>query len=369
MSKEKPYPPQYYQDYLRLEKILNNQQLKSDEYGQHAHDEMLFIIIHQIYELWFKQILFELDSVLKIFNKKEIKESHIATAVTRLSRIIEIQKILIDQIQVLETMTPMDFLDFRDLLIPASGFQSVQFRKIENKLGLKAEDRYSYGGANYCTYLHEYDQKQVKASETQRSLFDLMEKWLERTPFLNWGDTSFWDEYALAVTNMLNDDRRLIETNQKLSDEEKLKHLTEYAKTEASFGVVLDKSLHTKMVKDGHWRLSHKATQAALLIQLYRDQPILLNPYRLLTKLADIDELLTTWRYRHALMVSRMIGRKIGTGGSTGSEYLSKTAEKHRIFTDISELTTFLIPRSALPVLPVEIRDNLGFYFHVKASG
>ena len=118
----------------------------SKEYGKPAHDEMLFIIIHQIYELWFKQILFELDSVLEIFSKEDIQESRIGTAVSRLDRVIEIQKILIDQIHVLETMTPMDFLDFRDFLIPASGFQSVQFRLIENKLGLNKEDRYSYRG-------------------------------------------------------------------------------------------------------------------------------------------------------------------------------------------------------------------------------
>ncbi|GIS73659.1 MAG: hypothetical protein CM1200mP10_32360 [Candidatus Neomarinimicrobiota bacterium] len=81
---------------------------------------------------------------------------------------------------------------------------------------------------------------------------------------------------------------------------------------------------HKKLVKEGKWRLSHKATQAALLILLYRDQPILYNPYQLLNKLVDVDELFTTWRYRHALMVSRMIGLKIGTGGSTGSKYLKK---------------------------------------------
>ena len=79
-----------------------------------------------------------------------------------------------------------------------------------------------------------------------------------------------------------------------------------------------------------------------------------------------VDELFTAWRYRHVLMVSRMIGRKIGTGGSTGSDYLNKTAEKHRIFSDITELTTFLIPRSALPELPKEIKDELNFYFHVR---
>jgi len=366
MKNEKPYPPQYYHDYLGLDKLLNSQELKSDEYGQHAHDEMLFIIIHQVYELWFKQILYELDSVINIFGKDDINESHIGTTVSRLNRIIEIQKILIDQIQVLETMSPMDFLDFRDFLIPASGFQSVQFRLVENKLGLKLEDRFSYGGSSYCSYLKTEDREKVQGSENVKSLFELIERWLERTPFLYWGETSFWKEYEQAVLTMLADDRHLIDTNEKLSNAEKEKHLNEYAKTEASFGVVLNQSQHSKMVEDGHWRLSLKATQASLLILLYRDHPILHNPYQLLTKLADVDELFTTWRYRHALMVSRMIGRKIGTGGSTGSEYLTKTAEKHRIFSDIGELTTFLIPRSSLPKLPQEVENNLNFHFHVK---
>ena len=366
MSKEKPYPPQYYQDYLRLETILDSQKLKSDEYGQRAHDEMLFIIIHQVYELWFKQIIYELDSILKMFSLKNVDESNIGTSISRLNRIIEIQKILVDQIRVLETMTPMDFLDFRDLLVPASGFQSVQFRKIENKLGLLSEKRYSYGGENYKSYLNKADNKEVHKSEDGNSLFVLIEKWLERTPFLNWGKTSFWNEYETAVKKMLSDDRGIIETNKKLSDNEKKKYLNEYKKTEKSFGVVLNEKEHSKLVESGSWRLSYKATQAALLILLYRDQPILHNPYLLITKLADVDELFTTWRYRHVLMVSRMIGKKIGTGGSTGSSYLSETAQKHRIFSDLSELTTFLIPRSPLPQLPKEIKDELNFYFHVR---
>ncbi len=363
MAKDKPYPPQYYNDYLHLKKILDSQHLKSDEFGAHAHDEMLFIIIHQVYELWFKQIIFELDDLLSIFKENEINESHVGTAVSRLDRIIEIQKILIDQIRVLETMTPMDFLDFRDFLIPASGFQSVQFRLIENKLGLQPDKRFSYGGTHYRSYLKSSDDDEVKGSESGPSLFKLLEKWLERTPFLQWGKTSFWNEYASAVRTMIASDRHLIENNENLSEKEKQKHLDEYAKTESSFGVVLDQTQHNALVSKGEWRLSHKATQAALLILLYREQPILHNPHRLLTKLADVDELFTTWRYRHALMVSRMIGRKIGTGGSTGSTYLNQTAEKHRIFSDISALTTFLIPRSALPELPKHIVRNLGFYY------
>ncbi|MGY8751177.1 MAG: tryptophan 2,3-dioxygenase family protein [Fidelibacterota bacterium] len=366
MAKKKSSKSQYYKDYLRLSKILDSQNLISDEFNQHAHDEMLFIITHQVYELWFKQIIYELDSILDIFEVQNIDESNIGTSISRLNRIIEIQKILVDQIRVLETMTPMDFLDFRDFLVPASGFQSVQFRKIENKLGLLSKNRFSYGGANYKSYLDKLDNKEVTDSESGNTLFVLIEKWLERTPFLNWGKTSFWNEYELAVKKMLSDDRAIIETNNKLSEDEKKKHLNEYKKTELSFGVVLNEKEHSKMVNNGSWRLSYKATQAALLILLYRDQPILHNPYLLITKLADVDELFTTWRYRHVLMVSRMIGKKIGTGGSTGSSYLSETAQKHRVFSDLSELTTFLIPRSALPKLPREIKDKLNFYFHVK---
>jgi tryptophan 2,3-dioxygenase len=366
MAKKKSSKSQYYKDYLRLSKILDSQNLISDEFNQHAHDEMLFIITHQVYELWFKQIIYELDSILDIFEVQNIDESNIGTSISRLNRIIEIQKILVDQIRVLETMTPMDFLDFRDFLVPASGFQSVQFRKIENKLGLLSKNRFSYGGANYKSYLDKIDNKEVTDSESGNTLFVLIEKWLERTPFLNWGKTSFWNEYELAVKKMLSDDRAIIETNNKLSEDEKKKHLNEYKKTELSFGVVLNEKEHSKMVNNGSWRLSYKATQAALLILLYRDQPILHNPYLLITKLADVDELFTTWRYRHVLMVSRMIGKKIGTGGSTGSTYLSETAQKHRVFSDLSELTTFLIPRSALPKLPREIKDKLNFYFHVK---
>jgi tryptophan 2,3-dioxygenase len=91
---------------------------KSDEYKNPAHDEMLFIIVHQVYELWFKQIMHELDSVIKMFREETIDEKNIGVAVSRILRITEIQKLLIEQLRVLETMTPLDFLDFRDYLFP-----------------------------------------------------------------------------------------------------------------------------------------------------------------------------------------------------------------------------------------------------------
>ena len=138
-----------YRDYLNLDSLLKSQKLISEKRGEKAHDEMLFIVSHQVYELWFKQILYEIDSVFEIFDMELVDESQIGTAVSRLHRINEIIQLLIDQIKILETMTPMDFLEFRDLLTPASGFQSGQFRLIENKIGLRKNDRHTYGGKDY----------------------------------------------------------------------------------------------------------------------------------------------------------------------------------------------------------------------------
>jgi tryptophan 2,3-dioxygenase len=109
--------------------------------------------------------------------------------------------------------------------------------------------------------------------------------------------------------------------------------------------------------------MSYDATIAALFINLYRDEPILHLPFRLLVTLTEIDEALTTWRYRHAQMVMRMIGNKIGTGGSSGHAYLHKTAEKHHIFKDLHAIATLLIPRSELPELPKHLKEQLDFNF------
>jgi len=109
--------------------------------------------------------------------------------------------------------------------------------------------------------------------------------------------------------------------------------------------------------------MSYKATLAALLINLYRDEPILHNPFNLLQCLVEIDEQLTTWRYRHTQMVLRMLGKKIGTGGSSGYDYLHATAVKHHVFADLHNISTLLIPRSELPELPTELKQNLGFHF------
>ncbi|HTT37057.1 MAG TPA: tryptophan 2,3-dioxygenase family protein [Burkholderiales bacterium] len=352
-----------YNSYLELGTLLDCQRLESAKAGKPAHDEMLFIVTHQTYELWFKQILHELDAVLTIMGQPVVPERELSQVLRYLERTGAIQKVLLEQIGVLETMTPLDFLDFRDLLAPSSGFQSVQFRHIENKLGLKRTQRLTYNAMPYESALPSASQRQVRATESDSNLFALLEQWLARMPFLRFREYDFWHAYSQNVQAMLAKDRAAIEHNALLSAEAKAIQLRELDKTAESFGTVFDAERYQALVDAGQRRLSYAAFVSALMIHLYRDEPIFHTPFRILTEIVAIDESLTLWRYRHALMVNRMIGSKIGTGGSAGQDYLKRTVEAHRIFTDYFDLSTYLVPRSMLPPLPEELQRQLGFHW------
>src|SRR5215831_10254980 len=265
MQKETPRGPLYYADYLQLDRLLGSQRMESTLHGKPAHDEMLFIIVHQAYELWFKQILWELDAVLATFRASRVLEEDLGQAVLRLTRIVEIQRILIQQVDVLETMTPLDFLDFRDELIPASGFQSVQFRLIENKLGMRRRDRLQIHDAPYTSRFTKQDAARVEASEKEPSLFDLIQSWLERTPFLNFGDFDFWREYRRAVDAMLAADRASIRGNPTLTDDERATQLSGVEATAGRFADLFEQGDSEQDAAPGR-HFSRRALQAALLI-------------------------------------------------------------------------------------------------------
>jgi tryptophan 2,3-dioxygenase len=325
----------YYADYLQLEKITGAQQPESFKPGNApAHDEMLFIIIHQAYELWFKQILFEVDSVIGIMGKPALNDNspEMQTVVHRLKRVGTILKLLVQQIDIMETMTPMDFLDFRDMLRPASGFQSYQFKIIEAKLGLKFEQRH---GQNYYTsQLNQKDIDSIKAAEDGKSVLELVNAWLERMPFIT---NDFWNNYQQVYVNSL----------------------AEAEKNNADFFAAVFKDTPADTARG----LSAKACRAALFIMLYRGYPMLELPFQLLDTLLEIDNQLGNWRNRHINMVRRMIGTRIGTGGSTGAGYLKAAMDKHYIFKELAQLNSFLINRRQLPVLPKELVEGLGYKF------
>lgn len=355
--------PLYYGDYLQLPKLLDSQHLESAAHGDEVHDEMLFIIVHQAYELWFKQIIWEIDSILAIFGQELVDETDMGTVIARLRRISRIQRLLVEQIAIMETMTPLDFLDFRDYLFPASGFQSAQFRIVENKLGIRIEDRLLLAGVGYKDRFNPEDRAAVEDYEGETSLFDVVEMWLERTPFLDHENFHFWEAYKDAVHSRIEDDRQVVADNPNLSDAEKQVQLSEFEAVLGQYEAIFEPDRHQHERDAGRLRMSHRAFQAAVFITLYRDQPALQEPFRLIELLMDIDEGFTTWRYRHAQMAMRMIGRRIGTGGSAGAKYLEKSAERSRVFGDLFNLSTFLVPRSERPDLPEGILSSMRFRY------
>ncbi len=361
--------PVHYSDYLNLDSILSAQKPESAKYGKMAHDEMLFIIIHQTYELWFKQILFEINSIIEIFEEKPLPSHRLQTVVARFERVTEILKLLVDQVRIIETMTPLDFMDFRDYLVPASGFQSLQFKLLETKLGIKAINRTEMEKNFYQSRLKPEDRATLQAAEEQPSLFELVDHWLERMPFTKKGKFNFWNDYEKAVKIMLDQDETIIKNNPSLDETRKQMELKNLEMTRNSFKSILDPTLFSEIKNTGAVKMSQNALQSAIFIHLFRDQPMLQLPYKILSLITDIDELLTTWRQRHAIMVHRLLGTKIGTGGSSGHEYLKKTTESNRVFIDLFNLATFLLPKSKIPALPANVLKTLDFeYDHSKGN-
>lgn len=340
----------HYSDYLQLEKILDAQQMESELRGAPAHDEMLFIIIHQAYELWFKQILFEIDSVGQIMSQQSINDNSpdLQTIVHRLGRVGTILKVAVHQIDILETMTPMDFLDFRDFLRPASGFQSWQFKIAEAKLGLRFPER--FGQSYYTSQLRPAQVALIKETESQPSLLDRVNEWLERMPFFD--DPKYWAAYRPLFPVM----------------EGRHAFWSDYTAVYADSLVEGERGNTGPFEKmffaepgDPERRLSARACRAALFIMLYRGYPLLQAPFQFLNNLLEIDEQMSTWRYRHVSMVTRMIGIRTGTGGSSGRDYLKGALDKHHIFREVAALSSYLIERRRLPRLSKELEERLGF--------
>ena len=354
----------YYRDYLELEKILNAQHPESFIKGNEpAHDEMLFIIIHQAYELWFKQILFELDFVLSVFKKSRIDDNSedLNLVRHRLNRVIRILELLNLQVGILDTMTPLDFLEFRNLLTPASGFQSVQFRILEARLGLEMEKRHEkdyYKRTNEGGFLPE-DFKSITQTEENETLLRLVNNWLERMPFF---ENEFWKDFqnksisAKPLHPFWNQYRNIYRKG--LTEREALRIQDfDYIFFEDQNELTNEKAALIKPA------LSSSAMRAALFIMLYRDFPVFQTSYQILDSLVEIDNLMAGWRHRHLAMVRRMIGMRMGTGNTRGSGYLEGALNRHFIFKDLAGLSTFLIERKNLPKLPIELIKKLSYNY------
>ena len=371
----------HYSDYLQLDTILNAQQPEGDRLGEPAHDEMLFIVIHQAYELWFKQLLYETDSVIGILGQPTLNDNspELQTIVHRLSRCATILKVLVHQIDIMETMTPMDFLDFRDKLRPASGFQSVQFKLLEARLGLKYQHR--FGQHYYLSQLRQPEVDRIQSAEKEPSLLELLNNWLERLPSVwTMGPHSpslavdadavsdpFWADYRSRYQQSLADTEKhnlnhfdSVFFGKPLPSPEADNPQAAMPSSAVASSAAPSSAMPSSAMPPSR-SLSPLACRSALFIMLYRGYPLLQLPFQVLHQLLEIDEQLSTWRYRHMSMVARVIGTRIGTGGSTGRDYLASALDRHHLFREIAALTSFLIERKRLPGLSTEMEKKLGF--------
>jgi tryptophan 2,3-dioxygenase len=263
--------PLSYNKYLRVRELIDLQTCLS---SPAHHDELLFITVHQAYELWFKQILHEIDAALRLMNDDATGEAALA-----MRRVVEIEKLLVSQIHILETMTPISFLSFRDELNPASGFQSMQFREIEFASGLKHE-----------SVVNTFKDDEFATERLQLRL---------NSPSL--GETFF----ALL--------RR------------------------QGFDTPADNG----KPRDENERRSNQSKRVRAIVEILTHPEKLYKEYQLAEALLEHDEHFALWRSHHIKMVERMVGAKRGTGGSEGVGYLKKTLDS-KFFPELWEARTYL---------------------------
>lgn len=257
--------PLTYGEYLKVEELISLQQPQSDP---PQHDELLFIITHQTYELWFKLLLEEFDAVIANFREAAADPAGrdaVYEAARLLRRCTEIARVQVSQFTVLETMLPTHFAAFRGRLGSASGFQSEQFREIEFLCGLK-------------------DEKMLRVHEPAPAMHERLLRRLK--------EPSVRDAFFEAMASVLG--------------------------------------------------LPEIARARAILI-FYSDERRYRDWIDVCERLTEFDELLIAWRLRHVQMVERMIGARIGTGG-TGSSYLRATIDK-KIFPEFWRARNMLLDR------------------------
>jgi tryptophan 2,3-dioxygenase len=264
-----------YGEYLKVPELLDLQATCTDH-----HDELLFIIIHQAYELWSKLILHEMEKT-----RDSMRAGKVLRANHSMHRVLEIMKLLVSQIHLLETMTPAEFLQFRDKLNPASGFQSVQFREVEFLAGLK-NDRF------------------IKAFASQPHLAERLQRRFDE-PSLN--ETYFGLLRDLGYP--LPDDL----PNQVANEIREL---------------------------DGPEADAERQVMAAL-ITIYQNPDNNLALYLLSETCVAFDLQLDLWREHHVRVVERSIGFKRGTGGSQGVAYLRSTTGR-KCFPYLWDVRTYL---------------------------
>jgi tryptophan 2,3-dioxygenase len=360
-----PRPVSYW-EYLRLDEVLALQGGVERDERALSNDEVLFVSVHQIYELWFKLIHRELVTARDLFITDPVAEQELSGAVRSLKRVSAILRIAADHFEVMETLSTREFLSFRDKLLPASGFQSAQLRQIEILLGLLESERAPIGlQEGWKDALRGKDGKSTPALARVESqladrptLKDAIDEWLYRTPIDgcdHQGENAparlaeFLEAFLAAHSTEIDATAERSASIAK-SPEDVQSVRARYEAEKASV-----RTFFAPDERSGGARRA-RIRAAMLFIETYRELPLLAWPREVLDGLVELEQLFVIFRQRHARMVERVIGRRTGTGGSSGVDYLDATT-KYRIFGDLWAIRTLQIRRAAAPAL-----ENADFY-------
>ena len=345
-----------YWDYIRVGDLLRLQGGIEDDESTLTNDEVLFITVHQVYELWFKLVLREVSGLRDLLAEDVVPEQSMAGACRGLDRCVRILRSAAKHFEVVESIGTRDYLAFRDKLFPASGFQSAQLRELEILLGLPADERIPFGQDKDAWLEALEDHKGRRGEGWQRvqdrlkdlpTLRTALDAWLYRTPIRasqpqDPGDeavvASFLEDYMAAHEQAV---RRLVDT---------------IGKTAGVTPAALRSRYDTEIANAREFFVCEdpilRRTRAAIVfIESYREAPLLAWPRKLLAALLEMEQAFVIFRQRHARMVERVIGRRVGTGGSSGVDYLDATALTYRVFRDLWAVRTFQLRAEDMPPL------------------
>jgi tryptophan 2,3-dioxygenase len=356
-----PRTPTTYWDYIKVEQLLALQNGIATDESELTNDEVLFITVHQIDELWFKLALRELVAIRDALAQPVVPEQSLATIVRAMRRCGLLMHSVAEHFALMETMTTRDYLAFRDKLSPASGFQSAQLREIEILLGLDPDARIHLGAeGSYLAALRGPGgadspalRRVVARLADTPSILEALNAWLYRTP-IN-GSVPADAEDATAVQDFVEaylgaharetqatmDEALALAVNDADRERLRTRYEAEMAGARAFLGAQ-DKPAEVR-------QRTSRIRAAVVFIESYRELPLLAWPRELVDAVVALEQAFLVFRQRHARMVERVIGRRTGTGGSAGVDYLDQTALRYRVFSDIWAVRTLLMRRDVLP--------------------
>ena len=353
-----------YWDYINVEELLSLQNGLREGEDAESNDEVLFIAVHQVYELWLKLLLRELTSVRALFRKNPVPDQSLAAAVRSLRRCVTIFEVAVDHWRVVETLTTRDYLEFRDQLLGASGFQSAQIRELEILLGLDdgkriacmGEDSYKDmlqgEGGSTSPALARVERRLAEGESLKQAVYE----WLARTPIDGSSDPAHVSAFVESFLQAFNKQAaQLLEAARRIAKSDRDRALLDerYDRDVKAAEAFLRAGDMPDLDDAGRERLRH-IRAALLFIESHRELPRLAWPREIIDTLVALEQAMVIWRQRHARMVERMIGRRTGTGGSGGVDYLDQTALRYRIFDDVWAVRGLLLRRDLVPALERE---------------